>query len=104
LGYIITSVIGIVAVAVGVAVLYVRHENRPTHRPSLTRRAAARSRRVAAGDLCVCGGTIGKTGQISSRLGEILGCTGCARSWTIDGRRIIRRHPGASRQRQGPAD
>jgi hypothetical protein len=106
LGYIIGTVVALVAVAVGLGVIYVRHENRPASRPSLVviRRAVPRPRRVVPGDLCVCGGTIGKSGRTSDRFGELLGCTGCERSWTMDGRKIIRRRAGTSRQAQEPAD
>src|SRR5262249_11599800 len=58
-------------------------------------RRARRARRVAPGDSCVCGGTVGRTEKTSARFGDLLGCTGCARSWTIDGRRIIRHRPGS---------
>src|SRR5712692_9711665 len=103
LGYIITTAFAVVAVAAGLAVLYVRHENRPAPRQSLVviRRAMPRSRRFAPGDLCACGGTIGRTGRTSSRFGELLGCTGCDRSWTTDGRRILRRRAGNSQQAPG---
>jgi len=105
-GYIITTVVALVAVAAGLAVLYVRYENRPTPRPSLVamRAAVPGARRVAPGDLCTCGGTIGRTGRTSARFGEILGCTGCQRAWTMDGRRIVRRRAGVQRQAEGPAD
>jgi hypothetical protein len=93
LGYLAAIVIAVVVVLVLVAVLYVQHELRgPAERPSpVLARAVRRRVRVAPGTDCVCGGTIGKTGRISARFGELLGCTGCKRSWTLDGRRIIRR-------------
>jgi hypothetical protein len=97
LGYIISSAVAIVVIAAGLAALYVRHELRPPPGPARTvvRRVVSRPRRVASGDLCVCGGTIGDSGRSSRRFGELLGCTGCARLWTVDGRRIIRRRAGA---------
>lgn len=94
MGYLTAGVIVVVAGLILVAVVYVQHELRgPATRlsPVLARAAMRRARRAAAGDDCVCGGTIGKTGRISPRFGELLGCTGCRRSWTADGRRIIRR-------------
>jgi len=96
-GYLAAIVIAVVAVLILAAVVFVQHELRgPATRqvPVLARAAAmrrARAQRVAPGASCVCGGTIGKTGRISPRFGELLGCTGCKRSWTTDGRRIIRR-------------
>jgi hypothetical protein len=92
-GYLAPGIIVIVAGAIGLAYLFVRHEISPS--PRLSRSAAQRmvrsARRVAIGDLCPCGGTIGKSGQSSGRFGDLLGCTACARSWTMDGRRLIRR-------------
>jgi hypothetical protein len=95
-GYLATVVIVAVAGLIIVAVFYVQHELRPATRlsPVFARgamRRPRRARRVAPGDDCVCGGTVGKTGRVSARFGELLGCTGCRRSWTADGRRIIRR-------------
>jgi hypothetical protein len=96
-GYLAAIVIVVVGSLTVLAYLYVRHELRPAPRmsPAFARAAAGRSRRVAPGDGCVCGGTVGRTGRISRRFGELLGCTGCKRSWTADGRRLIRRsrHP-----------
>jgi hypothetical protein len=86
-----------------IAVVYVQHELRQMRAPAFIPSAFVRKvRRVAPGDDCVCGGTIGRTGRISARFGELLGCTGCRRTWTADGRRIIRRR-GSPRPEQPPA-
>jgi hypothetical protein len=94
-GYLATVIILIVVGAITVAILFVRHETGPSHRPSarVAQRIVTQARRVGAGDLCACGGTIGMSGQTSNRFGDLLGCTACSRSWTMDGRRIIRRRP-----------
>jgi hypothetical protein len=89
LGYLATAVIVVVAVMIGIAVVYVRHESRPD--PAVLRRAALRQRRFHAGDLCVCGGTVERAGRTSPKFGELLSCPGCARTWTMDGRRVVRR-------------
>ena len=97
MGYLVTIVIVVVVGSVLVTAAFVSRELRPEPRRSLvfTRRAA---RRVTPGDECVCGGTIGRTGRLSKRFGELLGCTACRRLWTMDGRRIIvrRRHPASA--------
>jgi len=103
-------VIVVVAGIILAAAFYVQHELRsPATRPVpvFARAAMRRARRVQRvrvepGDDCVCGGTIGRTGRIYGRFGELLGCTGCRRSWTADGRRIIRRRPRGPRQDQPP--
>jgi len=110
MGTLAAVVIGVVAGLILAAVLYVRHELRgPATRPvpvlaraAMRRASGTRRVRVAPGDDCVCGGTIGRTGRISGRFGELLGCTGCRRSWTEDGRRIIRRRPRGPSQDQPP--
>jgi hypothetical protein len=106
LGYLAGIVILVAGAAVVLGVTYVRHETRPMARqsPVLARKVMRRRQRVAAGDLCTCGGTIGKTGRISRRFGELLGCTGCNRSWTMDGRKIIRRTTAARRSTPGSID
>jgi len=106
LGYLAAVVILVAAAAVVLGIAYVRHETRPVARPSpvLAGRVMRRKARVAPGDLCLCGGTIGKTGRISGRFGELLGCTGCNRSWTMDGRKIIRRTAAARRSTPGTID
>jgi hypothetical protein len=104
----IAVVIVVVACLILGAVLYVQHELRgPETRPvpvfaraAMRRAREARQARAIPGDDCVCGGTIGRTGRISTRFGELLGCTGCRRSWTEDGRRIVRRR--GPRQDQPP--
>ena len=105
MGYLAGTIIAVVSGLILVAVIYVRHElHGPASRPapvyaaSAARRVrrARRARRVAPGDSCVCGGTVGRTGKTSVRFGDLLGCTGCTRSWTMDGRRIIRRRPRTS--------
>jgi hypothetical protein len=106
-GYLAGTIIAVLSGAILVAVIYVQHElHGPASRPApvYTRSAARRvrraprarrARRAAPGDSCVCGGTVGRTGKTSVRFGDLLGCTGCARSWTMDGRRTIRRRPGS---------
>jgi hypothetical protein len=90
LGYALTAVI-VLALALTVAgAMHVRAETRPMPRPSrvVVRKVVRRVPRVTPGDLCVCGGTVGR---ISGQPGDLLGCTGCNRSWTTDGRKIVRR-------------
>ncbi len=107
MGYLATGVIVAVAIFILLAVVYVQHELRhmraPAFIPYAFVRKVRRTPRVAPGDDCVCGGTIGRTGRISTRFGELLGCTGCRRTWTADGRRIIRRRPRSPRPEQPPA-
>jgi hypothetical protein len=90
LGYALTAVIVLAVALTAAAVMHVRKELRPIPRPSrlVMRRVVRRVPAVAPGDLCVCGGTIGRT---SEQAEDPLGCTGCNRSWTMDGRKIIRR-------------
>ncbi len=105
MGYLAASVIAAVAVLSLLAFVYVQHELRPAARasPVFARAGMRRTRRAAAGDNCVCGGTVGRTGRTSARFGDLLGCTGCRRLWTADGRRIIRRRRYPP-QDQPPAD
>lgn len=92
MGLLVTIVIVVVAGSVLAAVTFVRHELRPA--PRRGRRVSRRTtRRVTAGDGCSCGGTIGVSGKISKKFGELLGCTACQRLWTLDGRRLRRRRP-----------
>ena len=102
MGYLVTIIIVVVAVSVLVAVKFVSHELHPAPIPSRVfgRRAA---RRATPGETCVCGGTIGRTGRVSRRFGELLGCTACQRLWTMDGRRIIirRRRPAGAASGDG---
>jgi len=110
MGTLAAVVIIVVAVLILAGGLYVRHELRgPATRPvpvfaraAMQRARGTRRVRVAPGADCVCGGTIGITGRISARFGELLGCTGCRRSWTEDGRQIIGRRPRGPRQDQPP--
>ncbi len=87
MGYVLTTAIGVLVVAIVAGAMFVRKENRTTEAPpgGALRRAI---RRVAAGDRCRCGGTVRST---SSQSGDLLGCTACNRWWTMDGRRIIQR-------------
>jgi hypothetical protein len=102
LGYLVTIVIVVVVGSILLAVRFVSHELRPAPRraPLLGRRG---KRLVGPGDNCVCGGTIGRSGRTSKRFGDLLGCTACNRSWTMDGRRIRRRRPGYAGQGPGNA-
>ena len=102
MGYLAETIIAVASGLVLVAVSYVQYElHHPTWRPPLVyaaiaaRRArrAPRARRAAPGASCVCGGTVGRTGKTSARFGDLLGCTGCTRLWTMNGRRIIRHRP-----------
>jgi hypothetical protein len=103
-GYLVAILIVVVGGAAGLGYLHVLRENRPGSRPSLVaaRRAVRRSVIVAPGDLCLCGGRIDKSGKTSPSFGELLGCEGCNRSWTMDGRRIIRRRPRGQRPTPQP--
>ena len=97
MGYLVTIIIVVVVVSVLAAAIFVSHELHPEPMPSrVFRRRTAR--RVTPGDDCVCGGTIGRTGKVARRFGELLGCTACPRRWTMDGRRIIirRRRPAGA--------
>lgn len=97
-------VVGIIIVAVGgsivLGVLHVSHENSPGERPSLrSARLAVRRSRSISGDMCLCGGQLGQSGVVSERFGPLLGCSGCDRYWTADGRRMIRRRVARDRRR-----
>jgi hypothetical protein len=85
--YVVIGIIVVVGGAIALGARHVRHENSPGARPSLVAaRRVMRQSRMAASDLCVCGGTLQATGD-----GGLLGCTGCRRSWTEDGRHVVRR-------------
>ena len=99
MGNLAGTIIAVVAGLILMAVIYTQHKlHGPASRPapvygaSAARkvRRARTARRAAPGDSCVYGGTVGRTGKTSARFGHLLGCTGCARSWAMDGRRIIR--------------
>jgi hypothetical protein len=105
MGYLATAVIVVVAVMIGIAFVYVRHESQPD--PEVLRRAARRQRRVGAGDLCLCGGAVEREGRTSTKFGELLSCPGCDRTWTMDGRRVVRRiirRRSGQRQAVGTSD
>ncbi len=89
-GYALTAVIVLAIALTAAGAMHVRAQLRSVPRPSrvVARRVVRRLPRVTPGDLCPCGGTVGRT---SMEAGEFLGCTGCNRSWTVDGRRIARR-------------
>ena len=103
MGYLVTIIIVVVVGTVLVAAKFISHELHPEPMPSRVFRHRA-ARRVTPGDDCVCGGTIGRTGRISRRFGELLGCTACQRLWTMDGRRIVirRRRPTGAASGDGP--
>jgi hypothetical protein len=83
-GYVLTAGFVLLVACIGVGAMYVRSETRPAGGPpGLTVRKLAR--RVAHGDRCRCGGTVGIT---PGQSGDLLGCTGCDRWWGMDGRRI----------------
>jgi hypothetical protein len=96
-GYLVTFVIVVVVGSILVAVRFVRSELRPEPRrsPLLGRRGTLA---VAAGDVCECGGMIGRSARTSKRYGDLLGCTACNRAWTMDGRRLRLRRAGYAGQ------
>jgi hypothetical protein len=85
LGYVLGGAFLLLMAFAAVSARHVHHETRRDYGPSVVVR---RMRRAVPGDTCVCSGTIGRT---SAESGDRLGCTGCNRSWTIDGRKIVRR-------------
>jgi hypothetical protein len=87
LGYLLTAAVVVLVAAAAAGAMYVRNETRPADGPpgGLVRKVV---RRVVPGDRCRCGGTVGST---SGESGDLLGCTGCDRWWTLEGRRIIQR-------------
>jgi hypothetical protein len=84
-GYVLAGAFVLLVVFGAASVRHVRHETRRDYGPSMVVR---RVRRAVPGDPCICGGTIGRT---SGESGDRLGCTACERSWTMDGRKIVRR-------------
>jgi hypothetical protein len=94
-GYLVTFVIVVVVGSILVAVRFVRSELRPEPRrsPLLGRRGTLA---VAAGDVCECGGMIGRSARTSKRYGDLLGCTACNRAWTMDGGGRPRRRGGVA--------
>jgi hypothetical protein len=90
--YLVVGMIVVIGGAIVLGALHVRHESSPGSRPSLiAARRVVRQARMASGGLCVCGGTLQATEEVSERFGSLLGCTGCRRSWTEDGRHVVRR-------------
>lgn len=89
-------IIGLIIVVGGLALFgawHIREENSPGERPSMVaaRRTMRQSRLVASTDQCVCGGTLQPTGLVSDKFGALQGCDGCHRTWTEDGRTVVRR-------------
>lgn len=99
MGYVIVIIVVVIIGSVAMAAWYLSRELRPVPLPSRLRRGGGL--RVLAGDECSCGGTIGKSGKTSKRFGELLGCTACARLWTVDGRRVKRRRRSYAQQATG---
>jgi hypothetical protein len=98
--YVVIGIIVVVGGSLLFGAIHIRQENSPGSPPSLiAARRTVRQARMASGELCVCGGTLRPTGQVSDRFGALLGCTGCRRWWTEDGRKTIvrRRQPRRSR-------
>lgn len=85
MGYVLAGAFVVLVIAAVMSVRHVHHETRREYGPAVVVR---RMRRAVAGDPCVCGGTVG---IVSGESGDRLGCTACNRSWTMDGRRIVRR-------------
>jgi len=107
--YVLTAIIVLIGLAAFGLFRYLWHLTRFEPRPSLAaaRQAMSRSRLVVsvADGECPCGGMLGPTGTVSSRYGQLLGCTTCGRTFTGDGRRVIRRpirHPARRRPAQRP--
>lgn len=87
MGFVISAAFVVLVVCVVAAAMHVRHETRIAEqppRPAVRRRVA---RRTAPADRCRCGGTVR---TIPDPSGDLLGCTGCHRKWTMDGHRITR--------------
>jgi hypothetical protein len=90
--YVVIGLIVVVGGSIVFGILHVRHESSPGPRPSLTAaRRDLRQSRSVTGDLCVCGGTLQPTGEISAKYGVLQGCGSCRRRWTEDGRKVVRR-------------
>jgi hypothetical protein len=97
-------VVGIIIIAVGGSIVFgvfhISHENSRGERPSLqSARMAVRRARMASGDMCVCGGQLADSAVVSQRYGALLGCSGCDRFWTPDGRRMVRRRVAQDQRR-----
>ena len=105
MGYVVSVVFVLIALASIGLFHHARRETRFESRPSMAgaRRAMSRSRLVASvseGE-CSCGGMLGPTGTVSARYGQLHGCTSCGRTWTDDGRRVIRRRRSSRPRRRG---
>lgn len=101
----VTVIIVVVAgTFIGLLIRHVQQENAPGDRPTMrsARRAMRKSRILASGDLCLCGGALGDTGKTSPKFGALLGCTNCNRSWTMDGRWVVRRRRPRTASRRVP--
>jgi hypothetical protein len=99
---VVITLVATALITVGL-IKYARMEARAQPRPSLAAalRVIGRSRLVAPGTSvpCSCGGIRGPSGTASPRHGPLLACTGCARIWTSDGRRIlVRRRTAVGRR------
>jgi hypothetical protein len=100
--YIVFVAVFLAVAATAGMIMVARHESRLVPRPSMmaARQVLRKSRRlVVAGDQCLCGGVLGPSGRVSAKFGPLMGCTGCDRTWTMSGRRIVRRAV-----RRSPAD
>lgn len=106
MAYLAAALILIVDGAIAAGIVIVRHENSPGRRPSFraARRIVNPTRRAFSGDLCLCGGTIGRSGKTSDQFGELLGCTSCDEAWTMDGRRVMQRGRQRRQSRSQAAD
>jgi hypothetical protein len=84
-GFVLSAGFIVLVICVGVGAMHVRHETRIAERPprpAIRRRAV---RRTVLADRCRCGGTVRIVHDPS---GDLLGCTGCHRKWTMGGHRI----------------
>jgi hypothetical protein len=86
-GFVLSAAFIVLVICVGAGAMHVRHETRIAEtppRPAIRRRAV---RRTVPADRCRCGGTVRIVPDPS---GDLLGCTGCHRKWTMGGHRITR--------------
>ena len=86
-GYVLSVAFIVLVICVVAGAMHVRHETRIAERPprpAMRRRVA---RPAAPADRCRCGGTVR---IVSDPSGDLLGCTGCRRKWTMGGHRITR--------------
>jgi hypothetical protein len=108
MAYFVTAVIVVVLGAGSGMIAIARRESRLVPRPfGVAARRIRRQNLVAEGDKCACGGVVGPSGRQSAKFGPLLGCTGCSRSWTMAGQRLLRRTAPATPQpavsEDGPA-